>query len=100
MWEQRFLYADQVLNRSPMLAIRDGRWKLLLNPDGSRSELYLIGEDPTEINNLITVAPNSLIDRLTRMLLDWKATLPDEPSRRNAGNNSYPWPRPKPASTP
>lgn len=32
MWENRFPVYGHVLDKSPMLAIRDGRWKLLMNP--------------------------------------------------------------------
>ncbi|MCP5112514.1 MAG: sulfatase-like hydrolase/transferase, partial [bacterium] len=40
MWENRYPVYGHVLDKSPMLAIRDGKWKLLINPDMSRVELY------------------------------------------------------------
>jgi len=37
---------------SPSFAIRDGRWKLLVNPDGSDLQLYDLEADPGEKTNL------------------------------------------------
>jgi arylsulfatase A-like enzyme len=51
MWEWRFHVYGHPLNRSPMLAIRRDNWKLLLNPDRDRVELYDIPNDPMELNN-------------------------------------------------
>ena len=33
MWDSRYGVAGDTLNRSPMLAIRDGDWNLLISPD-------------------------------------------------------------------
>lgn len=35
-------------HRSPFLAMRDGDWKLLVNPDGSSAQLYNLKTDPGE----------------------------------------------------
>jgi N-acetylgalactosamine-6-sulfatase len=90
-WEWRFAIAGPVLNKSPMLAIRDGRWKLLLNPDRSRVELYDIPADPSELNNVAEGHPD-LVDRLAQAALAWQATLPKGPIEPAAGKNNYPWP--------
>jgi N-acetylgalactosamine-6-sulfatase len=74
-----------------MLAIRDGRWKLLMNPDRSRIELYDIPKDPTELDNLAAQHPN-VVKKLSQQLLKWQKTLPAGPIDREAGSNSYPWP--------
>jgi len=94
-WEWRFGIAGPVLNRSPRLAVRDGRWKLLLNPDRSRVELYDIPADPSELNNLAASHPE-LVDRLARAAIGWQATLPKGPVDPSAGKNDYPWPRERP----
>ncbi|MBN2128112.1 MAG: sulfatase-like hydrolase/transferase [Sedimentisphaerales bacterium] len=39
---------------SPSLAVRDGDWKLLIDPDGSNGHLYDLGNDPGEKANLLT----------------------------------------------
>jgi hypothetical protein len=77
---------------SPMLAIREGGWKLLLNPDGSRRELYEIPKDPSEMDNRAGREPG-VVQRLEKTALAWQATLPKGPVDPGAGKNSYPWPR-------
>ncbi len=92
MWEWRFGVAGHVINKSPMLAIRDGSFKLLMNPDRSRIELYDIPNDPSELNNLADRHPD-LVKNLSRRLLEWQATLPKGPIDPDAGANAYPWPQ-------
>jgi hypothetical protein len=57
MWEWRFKIFGYKINCSPRLAIREGKWKLLMNPDRSRVELYDILKDPMEVDNLATDTP-------------------------------------------
>ncbi|MCC6857068.1 MAG: sulfatase-like hydrolase/transferase [Bryobacterales bacterium] len=92
LWENRFPVYGHILDMSPMLAIRDGNWKLLLNPDRSRVELYDIPRDPTEMNNLAERNP-AVVKRLSGRLLAWQAALPKGPVDPRAGRNDYPWPR-------
>lgn len=92
MWENRFPVYGHVIHKSPMLAIRVGNWKLLMNPDRSRVELYDIPNDPTELNNLASRKPDIVKD-LSEMVLAWQATLPEGPIDPNAGSNAYPWPQ-------
>ena len=92
MWEWRFPVAGDTIHRSPMLAIRDGQWKLLINPDGSRTELYNIPDDPLEVDNL-AAHHSDIVARLSREVLEWQKTLPEGPVSPGAGSNSYPWPR-------
>ena len=58
-----------------MLAIRDGDWKLLMNPDRSRVELYDIPRDPTQLANVADKHPE-IVERLSAKLLAWQETLP------------------------
>lgn len=90
-WEWRFGVVGHVLHRSPMLAIRDGDWKLLCNPEADRVELYRIPEDPSEWNNLVEVYPD-VADRLKDRVLIWQQELPEGPWDPDAGNADYPWP--------
>jgi N-acetylgalactosamine-6-sulfatase len=91
MWEWRFRVAGHCLNKSPMLAIRSGRWKLLLNPDRDRVELYDVPRDPMELDNRADEHPD-LVARLSEQVLAWQATLPEGPVDAEAGSNAYPWP--------
>ena len=91
MWEWRFRIAGHVINRSPILAVRDGNWKLLVNPDRGRVELFDIPNDPTELNNLSASHPE-IVDRLADQVTNWQKELPDGPFDDGAGSNAYPWP--------
>ena len=74
-----------------MLSIRDGQWKLLMNPDRSRVELYDIPADPMEINNSAEGHPD-VVKRLSKQVLGWQKTLPKGMIEPAAGKNDYPWP--------
>lgn len=91
MWEWRYRVFNHPWNRSPMLAIREGRWKLLMNPDGGRVELYDIERDPGEALNL-AAAEGAIVARLRERVSAWQRTLPPGPVEPAAGRNDYPWP--------
>jgi arylsulfatase A-like enzyme len=91
MWEWRFHVYGHCLHRSPMLAIRQGDWKLLLNPSQDRVELYDIPNDPMELNNQADKHPD-LVTQMSERVLAWQATLPEGPIDPTAGSNAYPWP--------
>jgi arylsulfatase A-like enzyme len=91
-WEWRFNIAGDTLNKSPMLSVRHGNWKLLFNPDRSRVELYDIPHDPSELTNLATARPE-VVEPLMAKSLAWQATLPKGPVEPAAGKNDYPWPK-------
>lgn len=92
MWEWRFRIFGHVMNKSPILAMREGKWKLLMNPDRSRMELYDIIKDPMELNNLADKYPDT-VEKMARQVLSWQAELPEGPVRPEAGKNDYPWPK-------
>ena len=58
--------------RSPNLAIRDGKWKLLVNADGVGAELYDLVADPKETRNLVSESPDEA-KRLGDAVLAWHA---------------------------
>jgi arylsulfatase A-like enzyme len=74
-WEWRFGVAGGGAYKPPRLAVRDGNWKLFVEPDGSGAELYDIPADPREASNLAAKHPE-VVRKLSGKLLAWKKTLP------------------------
>lgn len=70
-----FHYPGPVYDRSPHLAVREGKWKLLVNADGSQVELYDLKTDGNETNNVAAANPE-LAKRMTDAALTWKKSLP------------------------
>ena len=70
-----FNYPGQPYDRSPHLAVREGKWKLLVNPDGSQVQLYNLVTDCNETNNVAEANPE-LTQKLTDAALAWKRSLP------------------------
>jgi N-acetylgalactosamine-6-sulfatase len=91
-WEWRFRIVGHVINRSPILAVREGNWKLLVNPDDSRSELFNIPADPMELNNVAESNPQ-VVEQLKNQVTAWQQELPEGPFDQDAGSNAYPWPK-------
>ena len=91
MWQYRFRVPGRTIDRSPQLAIREGKWKLLFNPDGSRVELYDIPKDPSELDNLAGQNAD-VVKRLRAKALAWSKTLPKGRVSYDAGSNYYRWP--------
>ena len=91
LWEFRFIVKGHCINRSPIAAIRAANWKLLMNPNRDRVELYDIPHDPMELNNRAERYPD-VVEDLAERVLDWQATLPPGPVAEDAGSNAYPWP--------
>ena len=74
-----YLRPGRKRDQSPNLAIRDGRWKLLINDDGSRLELYDFEVSANETTNVADLYPQ-VARRLSHMLLRWRRSFP-APSR-------------------
>jgi hypothetical protein len=62
-------------DKSPGLAMRDGPWKLLMQPDGSRLELYNLRTDRAEAVNLAG-RETKRAKRMADQLQAWYAALP------------------------
>ncbi len=57
---------------SPKLAVRDGPYKFMRDPDGSRRELYLIPQDHAEVSNQVNnPAYANVIANLEANLMAW-----------------------------
>lgn len=93
MWEWRFTQAGYTFNQSPRLALRDGKWKFLMNPDGSRIELYDFEKDPQcmEVDN-VAEQNRKLVKKYSKMLLEFEKTLPEGKLANGTGMNVYPMP--------
>ena len=79
------------INRSPVLAIRRDRFKLLMNPEKDRIELYDIPNDRSELND-VAQDHQDIVSELSEQLLSWKKSCPQLISFPGAGSNAYPWP--------
>jgi arylsulfatase A-like enzyme len=79
LWEygrnETFGYPRNPRDRSPNVAIRDGKWKLLVNADGTDVQLFDLEGDRNETKNL--AADNSeTANRLKDVALRWRKSLP------------------------
>lgn len=66
-------------DKSPNLAVRSGKWKLLMNSDGSNAELYDMSNDRGETKNLATQY-EAITSRLKMALLQWRHGLSKLPA--------------------
>ena len=57
--------------------MREGRWKLLCEYDGSRAELYDLDADPGETKDL-AAENKALVKRLTEAVVIWHESLPPD----------------------
>ena len=62
----------------PRLAVRDGDWKLVMTHDSKRMELHQLTSDQDESNDVAKDHPQ-IVARLSRLALEWKASLPAQP---------------------
>ncbi len=92
LWEWRFRVFGDMVHKCPRLAIREDNWKLLMNPDRTRIELYDILSDPTQLDN-VADRHADVVGRLSEKVLAWHQTLPAGPVDKEAGSNAYPWPK-------
>ncbi len=89
-WEYRFSSWGRHIQKSPRLAMRDGDWKLLMNPDGSRVELYNLAKEPNETAN-VAEYETAKVKEMSAKLLAWAKTLP-EPDKAPAWCGQNHWP--------
>jgi arylsulfatase A-like enzyme len=68
---------------TPPLAVRDGRWKLLTNADGTGSQLYDLAADPGETRDLAAARPAEAA-ALGARVTGWYRGLPAAPGARPA----------------
>lgn len=68
---------------APDLAVRDGRWKYLVNYEGSMPQLYDLEKDAAETKNMAADHPE-VVQRLHVAVMQWNAELP-----KDAGDPSF-----------
>ena len=98
MWNAPYRGAWVWENIGPQMAIRDGKWKLLMNPDKSHLELHDMSSDLGELDNAADTNPE-VVDRLAKQLLKWEGSLDNRPVapdvQRAVANTPAPYPWPK-----
>ena len=94
LWDWTATQYGHTFNKSPGLALRSGKWKFLMNPDGTRKELYDFEADPQcmEIDNVADQHPNE-VRRFTKILREFKASIPQGVPNNVSGSNHYPMPK-------
>ncbi|MBT5019011.1 MAG: sulfatase-like hydrolase/transferase [Planctomicrobium sp.] len=66
----------------PSIGIRDGKWKLLVNKEQNKLELYDLESDWSEKHNVATDYP-AVAHQLSEKLDAWKRSLPANPSKNS-----------------
>jgi len=61
----------------PDLAVRSGKWKYLVNYDGSDPQLYDLEQDASESKNLVSTNPK-VVTQLNTSLMHWNASMPSD----------------------
>jgi arylsulfatase A-like enzyme len=70
-----FAYPKVPRDKSPNGAVREGKWKLLVNADGSGVELYDLAADAKEERN-VAADHSDVAQRLTEQAMAWRQSLP------------------------
>ena len=78
------------IHKSPILAMRDGDWKFLINPDETDPALYHIPSDPAEMQNRMEEMPEIAV-RMKTALLAWFETLPHDPRVDAWSHGRFAW---------
>ena len=71
------MFPGNPYDRSPHLAIRSGKWKLLVNGDGSDPQLFDMEQDKFEKNN-IAGEHSELVAKLSKKVCEWYAQNKDK----------------------
>jgi N-acetylgalactosamine-6-sulfatase len=73
----------------PMLAVRDGGWKLFVHHSGSGAQLFNIPQDAGEEHDVAAANPE-IVKALTAKALDWVKTLPPSEARNQVAKSGQP----------
>jgi arylsulfatase A-like enzyme len=97
--DEFFRYPQIAKDRSPNIAVREGPWKLLVNADGTRAELFDVVADPREASNLAADHPETA-SRLCELALAWRKSLPTQVSQAAAQPAAASQAKPQPLQRP
>ncbi|MEO1244358.1 MAG: sulfatase-like hydrolase/transferase [Pseudomonadota bacterium] len=92
-WEYRGGSWGRSIDESPRLAMREGDWKLLSNPDGTRVELYNLAADHSETSN-VAAYEAELVQSMQARLFDWYTTRVPDPERSTGKAGRRTWKMP------
>lgn len=73
--EKSFSFPPNKNDRSPNVAVREGRWKLLVDAEGSGAQLFDVIADHAETKDLAGEQAD-VVERLTKLALEWRKGLP------------------------
>jgi hypothetical protein len=73
--ETSFRFPQRAGDRSPNVAVREGRWKLLVNANGEGVELYDVVSDRGETRN-VAAPEEEVATRLKSRAIEWRKSLP------------------------
>lgn len=73
----------------PMLAVRDGDWKLFTSHKGGDAQLFNIPKDSGEEHDVASEHPD-VVKSLTQKAFDWVKSLPPSPARDRAASTGKP----------
>ena len=90
MWEYRFGNWGREIQVSPQLAMLDGDWKLLMNPDESRVELYNLSEDINETENRARYE-KAIVENMKSRLMNWWNTEVPNPKKAPEWAGHWNW---------
>ena len=76
--------------RSPNICMRDGDWKLLVNYDGTMTELYNLADDKYETTNVAEKYPE-ITGKMKEQAIEWY----NDSFRKHAGELTEPQPKQK-----
>jgi len=74
-WQWRY---GKKSRKKPMIAVREGPWKLFFYQDKNRIELYNVMRDRAESMNVASQYP-TIVNKLKNLGLEWSETLPLSP---------------------
>lgn len=96
-WERTEYFVDKTLDflkrhqtRSPNICMRDGDWKLLVNYDGTMTELYNLADDKYETTNVAEKYPE-ITGKMKKQAIEWY----NDSFRKHAGELTGPRPKQK-----